>query len=390
VIWKKNFGGTFDEFYSVTKVSDGIIVAGTSTSFGTGDWEGVTGNGGHDAIIVKYDNNGNVVWKKNFGGSSNDYYQSVTVALEGLVAVGRSAFNSFGTGDWEGVTGKGDEDAIIVCHYNDAIFVPVTDITDVPTEAMVGIPLTLTGTVVPEDATHQVIIWSVKNAGGTGATIAGNIFTVTATGTATVTATIANGLAEGTDYTQDFNIIVHEGFVPVVNITDLPTAATTGLPLTLAGTVLPANATHQTIVWSVKNAGNTGATITGNIFNATAKGTVIITATIVNGLAEDTDYTQDFTITVSDVGIERTDNYPSLQVYPNPTTGELRVESGELRVESVEIFDVMGKKQKAESRKQNENLTVLRSYDLTVLPFGIYFIRIQTENSVIVRKVVKQ
>jgi hypothetical protein len=80
----------------------------------------------------------------------------------------------------------------------------------------------------------------------------------------------------------------------------------------------------------------------------------------------------------------------SIQVYPNPTRGELRIENGKLRIENVEIFDVMGKKQKAESRKQKENLTVSRSYDLTVFPSGIYFLRIQTENGVITKKVVKR
>jgi hypothetical protein len=73
-------------------------------------------------------------------------------------------------------------------------------------------------------------------------------------------------------------------------------------------------------------------------------------------------------------------------VYPNPTRGELKVESGDLRVESVEIFDVLGKK----VFEQKENLTILRSYDLTVLPPGIYFVRIQTENNAVTRKIVKQ
>ena len=33
----------------------------------------------------------------------------------------------------------------------------------------------------------------------------------------------------------------------------------------------------------------------------------------------------------------------SVSVYPNPTTGELRIENGELRINSVEIFDVFGR-----------------------------------------------
>jgi len=72
-----------------------------------------------------------------------------------------------------------------------------------------------------------------------------------------------------------------------------------------------------------------------------------------------------------------------ITVYPNPTGGELRVESGELRVESVEIFDLMGRRQKAEGRRQNV-------VDISDLSAGMYFVRVQTENGIITKKVVKR
>ena len=73
-------------------------------------------------------------------------------------------------------------------------FVPVTDIVDAPDEATANTPLILTGTVVPADATNSDIIWSVKDAGTTGATISGNTLNTTAAGTAVVTATVMDGL----------------------------------------------------------------------------------------------------------------------------------------------------------------------------------------------------
>jgi uncharacterized protein (TIGR02145 family) len=87
-------------------------------------------------------------------------------------------------------------------------FVPVTDITGVPASADVGTPLILTGTVVPNNANNQTIVWSVKNAGTTGASISGSTFNATGAGTATITATIADGLAVGTPYIKDFEILV--------------------------------------------------------------------------------------------------------------------------------------------------------------------------------------
>ena len=87
-------------------------------------------------------------------------------------------------------------------------FVAVTQITNLPNTATVGEPLALTGKVIPEDATNQTISWSIESAGATGATISSNTFTATATGIAKVKATIANGIAEGENYTQTFDITV--------------------------------------------------------------------------------------------------------------------------------------------------------------------------------------
>ena len=348
-------------------------------------------------------------------------------------------------------------------------FVPVTNITGVPTTATATLPLTLTGTVVPGNATNQTIVWSVQNAGTTGATIDGNNgLHTTDAGTVTVRATIANGLTPTTPYTQDFNIAVSKAtltgtpsitgnavfgeqltavttglsstplvtlgtlmyqwqrgttniigatsatytleqadigqtirvqvtaancngtatssntstvtkatqtaptaptmanntstsitlntvtgceyrrdggtpqtstlfggltpstsynfdqrraetathlaspwstavpfsttapeHIPVTNVTGVPTTATATLPLTLTGTVVPSNATNQTIVWSVQSAGTTGATITGSTLNTTGDGTVTVLATIVNGATPTTPYTQPFNITVT-------------------------------------------------------------------------------------------
>jgi formylglycine-generating enzyme required for sulfatase activity len=89
-------------------------------------------------------------------------------------------------------------------------FIAVTNITGIPTSGTVGVNLTLNGTVSPENATNQAIVWSVKTSGGTGAGInSGNILLTTGAGTVVVTATIANGKVGGTDYTQDFSITIN-------------------------------------------------------------------------------------------------------------------------------------------------------------------------------------
>ncbi|MCL2042178.1 MAG: M6 family metalloprotease domain-containing protein [Bacteroidales bacterium] len=81
----------------------------------------------------------------------------------------------------------------------------------------------------------------------------------------------------------------------------------------------------------------------------------------------------------------KTDNYPSLRIYPNPTSGELRVTSYKLQVTSVEIFDVFGRTCNVSCVTCNEN-----EMSISFLPAGIYFIRITTENGMVTRKVIKQ
>lgn len=46
--------------------------------------------GESDAIIVKYDLNGNIIWKKNFGGMDSDGFNDVIMANNGYVFVGFS------------------------------------------------------------------------------------------------------------------------------------------------------------------------------------------------------------------------------------------------------------------------------------------------------------
>jgi len=88
-------------------------------------------------------------------------------------------------------------------------------------------------------------------------------------------------------------------FVPVSNITDVPSSGTANIPLTLRGTIAPSNATNKNIVWFVTDPGTTGAYIGGNTaLYTSASGTVKITAVISNGLATGA-YTKDFTLTIA-------------------------------------------------------------------------------------------
>jgi hypothetical protein len=116
-IWEKTFGGTGDDFgYSVDLTSDGgYVVVGSQSSFTLG---------GYDIGFLKVDDNGNLVWLKNFGGTLSDQGYSVKAASDGgyIIAGSTSSFgaggsdvwliktNSAGTEQWIKTYGGADDD----------------------------------------------------------------------------------------------------------------------------------------------------------------------------------------------------------------------------------------------------------------------------------------
>jgi hypothetical protein len=110
-LWTKNFGGSkSDWFHCVIETSDkGIIAVGNSTSDDIEGLSTLSSSNYYDAIIVKYNSKGEQIWVKNFGGLSNDYFKSITeTTTNGFVAVGYSSSTN------AGFTNKGNIDSIIV------------------------------------------------------------------------------------------------------------------------------------------------------------------------------------------------------------------------------------------------------------------------------------
>jgi hypothetical protein len=76
-----------------------------------------------------------------------------------------------------------------------------------------------------------------------------------------------------------------------------------------------------------------------------------------------------------------------LQIFPNPTSGELKIVNGYLRIKSVEIFDVIGKNVFVSQVSEISPETVI---NISHLQVGFYFLRISTEAGEVIKKVVKE
>ena len=75
----------------------------------------------------------------------------------------------------------------------------------------------------------------------------------------------------------------------------------------------------------------------------------------------------------------------SITIFPNPTQGQLTIESGELNISTIEILDILGKN--IGRIYPNEKNKII---NISHLPPGIYFARIQINEGVIMQKIIKQ
>ncbi len=147
---------------------------------------------------------------------------------------------------------------------------------------------------------------------------------------------------------------------------------------TLVATVLPANAANKGVVWTSSVPGVAVVTQTGKVVSTSTKGVTIIKAATAEG-----GFFAECVVTVTDnTGIAETQAAEStFKIYPNPTNGELRIESGELRMEEIQLLDVAGKRV-FETKKTD--------FNISHLPTGIYFMRLKTDKGNITKKVIKQ
>lgn len=86
LLWQKNFGGSSIEIaYDLVPTSDGnyILVGDTRSS----DQDVSNPKGNADVWLIKFDDEGNMIWEKTFGGSDFDSAQSIKVLNDGKLLV---------------------------------------------------------------------------------------------------------------------------------------------------------------------------------------------------------------------------------------------------------------------------------------------------------------
>ncbi len=93
LLWQKNYGGSsFDVGRSIHKTNDGgFIISGSSRSSDNN----IINKGQNDAWILKIDKNGNQQWQKSIGGTEIDFcYDAIELSNGNIIAVGESNSNN--------------------------------------------------------------------------------------------------------------------------------------------------------------------------------------------------------------------------------------------------------------------------------------------------------
>jgi hypothetical protein len=77
LVWQKTFGAADRQevIWAMTKSLDGGYVA-------TG-YRSLPSNDGHDVLVLKFDDQGNLTWEKTYGGSSADWARSIKTTTDG-------------------------------------------------------------------------------------------------------------------------------------------------------------------------------------------------------------------------------------------------------------------------------------------------------------------
>lgn len=118
IVWENTIDGKYDStFYSVIKVDDGYLAVGSYVS----KYEQIDVDV-RDAIIVKYDLNGERLWQKDYSVlSDTEFYKIISDGDDNYIVVGQSIYENMEMGTH--ITGGGiitryDKDGNLLAHNN--------------------------------------------------------------------------------------------------------------------------------------------------------------------------------------------------------------------------------------------------------------------------------
>ncbi|QMU29522.1 T9SS type A sorting domain-containing protein [Adhaeribacter radiodurans] len=93
ILWDKSFGSSSeDNLSTIAAIDNHYLLAGSSNSPEGGN-KSQNSQGGKDFWILKVDNTGQKIWDKTYGGNQNEELRSVAIAVDGSLLLGGTSFS---------------------------------------------------------------------------------------------------------------------------------------------------------------------------------------------------------------------------------------------------------------------------------------------------------
>lgn len=335
LIWAKSFGGSlWDEGAGIIKLQDGnYLISGSTISFGQGDF---------DILLMKTDTTGNIIWGKTYGGAKTDAGYTARENNDGSIVVSGYS-NSLGYG--HNLRMSRQESAVTKIHSAD--FSLRKSISDLQSSDR------------GDDSTN-VFLMKVDAAGDT-----------------LWTRTYGDGAQ---DEAFHFSKMDDGGYL-MPGFSTSYTNTTDSTQMMLIRTDSSGySGCHEQDAHPV--IAGTNFILQALAFTQTAG----ITENIVvsNSLAWNIN-AEDACLYINIVENENDD----VVVFPNPASNKLTISSGQSAINTIEIFNLLGSLVSA-VHLPTSNCPLQTSIDVSQLHCGIYFLKLTSSTSEVIKKIIIQ
>jgi hypothetical protein len=243
--------------------------------------------------------------------------------------------------------------------------------------------LQVSASILPEDAANKTVSWSVVNVSGEASISASGLITARKNGTVKVIATANDGSGVKGELLitiSNQNILVQS--ISIIDNLKLDTIHGIGTKVLLKASIIPENATNQTISWSVENLTGQASIDKDGLLITSMPGTIRI-----NAKANDESNMiskKEYLIAIPDFA--RIYENPILfKIYSNSSDKKIQIQIDKLPIEGInlEIRNLLG--QKILEQKIFNTITEL---NLTQYPKSIYFISLRSKNKLTTKKII--
>jgi len=253
----------------------------------------------HATVVPEFASNPAVAWNVISGGGSATINSEGLLkgGLPGMVEVMALAVDGSGVGDTTVLTISPPLVAV-----NDISIGPGGEVDSLEE----GSTLQLTASVLPADASNQVLDWRVLNGSGSASISSGGLLTGLTAGNVDVVASALDG--SGVGDTTALTITSPQIFVTNISLGSIGDVDTIfeGSTLQFTATVLPAEASNQALGWSVVNGSGSASISSGGLLTGLTAGNVDVVVTAADGSGISDSFSLDIVqsiILVTDISI---------------------------------------------------------------------------------------